>query len=124
MPRLLRSALGLWAIWVALLVAFMLVRPGPSTPTFWFFLVAVLATGGFLSQRQRDVASKDQGAYAAWSSRLAASGAIVDVEDDGHLYEWLDPLHWQVVFEALESLPREDRSLRQVLSAKFPEALP
>ena len=87
-------------------------------------MLAIFGAGGLLSRRQRTEAYQEQDAYAAWSDRLAASGAVVDVEDDGHLYEWLDPPQWQVVFEALEQLPLGGRSLHEVMQSKFPEVLP
>ena len=123
MSRLLRSSFGLWAIWASLLLAFLLVGPRPSTLAFWVFLVIIFVAGGLLSRKQRAEASQQQDAFTAWSGRLTASGAIVDVDDDGHLYEWLDAAQWQAVFEALEQLPPGGRSLRQVLATKFPEVL-
>jgi hypothetical protein len=49
---------------------------------------------------------------------------ILDVEDDGHLYEWLDPQQWQGVFAALEAMPPDSRSLRAAILATYPEVLP
>ena len=124
MLRLLRTPFGLWIVWAVLLILFAVVRPKPSTPAFWVLAVAVFAVGVFFWLGQRADDLRVQNAHGDWRKRLTATGAIIDVEDDGHLYEWLNPSDWQVVFAALEELPPGSRSLRQVLLNKFPGTLP
>jgi hypothetical protein len=56
-----------------------------------------------------------------WQARLSKLVPTIDVDDDGHLYEWLDPPQWEAVFAMLEQTPRESRSLRQAMEAVEPE---
>lgn len=123
MLQLLRSSFGLWLIWAALLLTFLVVRPTLYSATFWVLLVAVgFATIAPMGNSHREN-KKEQGAYAAWSNRLTSLSATIDVEDDGHLFEWLDPPHWQQVFVALEGMPVGSRSLRQAILVTFPDTL-
>lgn len=112
-----------WALWLALLLSFVLVRPRPSSLAFWVWAVSIVAVGLALIHRARVEAAADRAAFAQWSDRLARLGTLRDVEDDGHLYEWLDPPHWQEVFAALEAMPAHARSLRAALLATHPETL-
>jgi len=50
------------------------------------------------------VASKR--AFATWQARMQSLAPAMDVDDDGHLYEWLDPPQWEAVFSELESAKR------------------
>jgi hypothetical protein len=106
-----------------LLVAFVIVRPRPSRLAFWIWAGVVVAVGLGLMYRARIAAAADREAVARWSDRLTRLGALRDVEDDGHLYEWLDPPHWQEVFAALEAMPAGARSLRAAIRATHPEVL-
>jgi hypothetical protein len=67
------------------------------------------------------VASKR--AFATWQARMQSLAPAMDVDDDGHLYEWLDPPQWEAVFSELERVPRGSRSLRQAMSVVAPESL-
>ena len=69
-------------------------------------------------------AAAERAAFVQWSARLSGLGTLRDVDDDGHLYEWLDPPQWQEVFAALEAMPANARSLRSALLATHPEVLP
>jgi hypothetical protein len=117
------SPLVRWVVWLALLLSFVLVRPRASSLAFWLWAAAIVAVGLALMHRARVEATAEREAFAQWSSRLASLGALRDVEDDGHLYEWLDPPHWQDVFAALEAMPAHARSLRAALLATHPETL-
>lgn len=119
----LSSPVVQWAGWLALLLSFVLVRPRPSSLAFWLWAAGIVAAGLALMYRARVEAAAEREAFAQWSGRLASLGALRDVEDDGHLYEWLDPPHWQDVFAALEAMPSHARSLRAALLATHPEAL-
>jgi hypothetical protein len=123
MINLLRSSLVRWVIWLVLLLSFLIVRPRPFTFTFWAW-AAVVVGAGLLQMRQARVeALAEREAFVQWSDRLAGLGAVRDVEDDGHLYEWLDPPQWQEVFAALEAMPANTRSLRSAILATHPEVL-
>jgi hypothetical protein len=74
-------------------------------------------------RQARVEALAERGAFVQWSDRLAGLGALRDVEDDGHLQEWLDPPQWQEVFAALEAMPANARSLRSAILATHPEVL-
>ena len=54
---------------------------------------------------------------------MKALQVSVDVEDDGHLYEWLDTPQWLAVFSELERMPPASRSLRAALQSVAPEVL-
>src|SRR5215831_10900395 len=91
---LLRSSFGLLLLWLALGLVFLVVRPRPFTPVFWSMAGAVLLVALVQMRRARKEAAAEQAAFAEWERRLSALGAVRDVDDDGHLYEWLDPPHW------------------------------
>src|SRR5687768_16336698 len=55
-----------------------------------------------------------------WQTRLPTLVPVIDVADDGHLYEWLDPPQSEAVFALLEQAPRESRSLREAMEAVEP----
>ena len=82
-----------------------------------------MAAGLALMYRARVEAAGEREAFERWSERLTGLGTVRDVEDDGHLYEWLDPPHWQQVFAALEAMPPNSRSLRSAILATHPEVL-
>jgi hypothetical protein len=120
---ILRSPLALLLVWLALILSLLVVRPQPFGLAFWSLTAAVVLVGFAQMRRSRLEAVAEQDAFAHWSNRLSALGAVRDVEDDGHLYEWLDPPHWQDVFAALERMPAGSRSLRQAIRATHPEVL-
>jgi len=62
-------------------------------------------------------------AFSLWETRLHSLATTIDVEDDGHLYEWLDPPQWDAVFSELEKAPMGSRSLRKAMQAVAPEVL-
>lgn len=123
MIDLLRSSLGRWVIWLVLLLSFLIVRPRPFTLAFWAWAAVVVGAGLLQMRRAHSEAAAEREAFVRWSDRLAGLGALRDVEDDGHLHEWLDPPQWQDVFTALEAMPANARSLRSALLATHPEVL-
>jgi hypothetical protein len=123
MTDLLRSSLGRWGLWLVLLLLFLIVRPRPFSLAFWGLATAVVVAGLAQMWQARAEATAEQEAFTRWNDRLSRLGALRDVEDDGHLYEWLDPPQWQEVFAALEAMPAGARSLRSALLATHPEAL-
>ena len=82
-----------------------------------------IALGIWLMWRSHLESVASQRALATWQARLQALAPAMDVEDDGHLYEWLDPPQWQEVFAALEAMPANARSLRSAILATHPEVL-
>lgn len=120
---LLRSSLLRWVLWTACLLSFVVLRPRPFSLGFWIGAGGVVAAGLALMHRARVEAAAERQAFRQWTERLARLGALRDVEDDGHLYEWLDPPHWQEVFAALEAMPSHARSLRSAILATHPEVL-
>lgn len=123
MTNPLGSSLVRWVVWLLLLLSFLIVRPRPFTLTFWAWAAVIVGAGLFQMHQARVEARAEREAFARWSARLSGLGAFRDVEDDGHLYEWLDPPQWQEVFAALEAMPAEARSLRAAILATHPEAL-
>jgi hypothetical protein len=121
MLRLLRSASGIWLVWLVLLVALVFMRPHPSTALFWVLAIAVVGVGIVQMARSRSEDARERAAYAEWSHRLSELGARIDLEDDGHLFEWLDPPQWQQVFARLEAMPAGSRSLRKAIQSTYPE---
>jgi hypothetical protein len=112
-----------WVLWLVLLLSFVVVRPRPSSFAFWAWAAVVVAAGLAQMWRARAAAVAERKAFARWSDRLARLGVLRDVEDDGHLHEWLDPPQWQEVFAALEAMPADARSLRSAILATYPEVL-
>lgn len=89
MTNPLRSSLGRWVIWLVLLLSFVIVRPRPFTLAFWAWTAVVVGAGLLQMHQARVEALAEREAFVQWSDRLAGLGALRDVEDDGHLYEWL-----------------------------------
>jgi len=58
--------------------------------------------------------------FEIWQGRLKTLDPVIDVEDDGHLREWLDPPQWEAVFSELERTPKESRSLRNAIEKIAP----
>lgn len=123
MIKLLRSSLIWRGLWLACLLLFVIVRPRPSGLVFWIGAGVIVAAGLALMHRARVEAAAEREAFEQWSERLTGLQALRDVEDDGHLYEWLDPPHGQDVFAALEAMPPNARSLRSAILATHPEVL-
>ncbi len=123
MPKLLHSPLALSGVWLLLVLSFLVVRPRPFGLAFWVLTAAVALVGCAQMRRSWMNARADQAAFTDWSARLSALGVVRDVEEDGHLYEWLDPPEWQDVFAALENMPAGSRSLRQAILSTHPEVL-
>jgi hypothetical protein len=119
--KLLKSQFGLAVVWATLLAAFPVLRPRPGSGLFLFLLVCAFAAGLAYMWRSRAESRASQDAWKAWQVRVDALAAIIDVEDDGHVYEWLDPPQWEEVFFELERMPINSRSLRKAMSIVAPE---
>lgn len=123
MNRFLRSQFAHYVLWALLLLVFVVVRPRPWSPLFLslFGLTMALGIGLMWRSHLESVASKR--AFATWQARMQSLAPVMDVDDDGHLYEWLDPPQWEAVFSELERVPRGSRSLRQAMGVVAPESL-
>ncbi len=121
--RLLRSQFAHFVLWAAVLVVFVVVRPRPWSPLFLSLcgLAMVLGIGLMWRGHLESVASRR--AFATWQARMQSLAPSMDVDDDGHLYEWLDPPQWEAVFSELERVPSGSRSLRQAMGVVAPESL-
>lgn len=101
----------------------MVLRPNPSSYLFWGIAFAALAAGGLYMRAERLESKKSADEWATWEKRLNTLVDVNDVNDDGHLYEWLDPPQWEAVFAELERMPKGVRSLRKAMSAVSPDVL-
>jgi len=61
--------------------------------------------------------------WSRWELRLQSLVDVNDIEDDGHLYEWLDPSDWEKVFSELETMPQGSRNLRVAIDSVSPDVL-
>ncbi|NGY04731.1 hypothetical protein [Solimonas terrae] len=123
MKAFLHSQFAHYLVWASGLLLFLVLRPAPWSPPFIAIFTVIMALGLSLMWRARKETLEARAAFTAWQARLQSLAASIDVEDDGHLYEWLDPSQWHAVFLNLESVPIEARSLRRAIEAVAPEAL-
>ena len=113
--------LVLIVVWAALLVAFMSLRPAPSSFLFWVLIGSATAVGGvYMFLSRRDSAEMQRG-VSAWNRRIHQLVDVHDFEDDGHLAEYLDESERRTVIELLEQMPSGSRSLRRAIDAAAPE---
>ena len=122
MTRFLRSQFAHYLLWALLLLVFVIVRPRPWSPLFLWLLGLAMALGLWLMWRSHLEAVASRRAFAAWQARIQSLAPTIDVDDDGHLYEWLDPPQWEAVFSELERVPRGSRSLRRAMDVVVPRA--
>lgn len=120
MKHLLRSPLAHYLSWATVLVIALVARPAPGSPAFIILFGAAIVLGASLMLRSHFESREAKRAVEIWQARLSQVVPTIDVDDDGHLYEWLDPPQWEAVFTALEKMPRESRSLRQAMEAVAP----
>jgi hypothetical protein len=123
MIRLLRSQFAHYVLWALVLLVFVVVRPRLWSPLFVSLLGLTMTLGVGLMWRSHLESVASKRAFATWQARIRSLAPAMDVDDDGHLYEWLDPPQWQEVFAALEAMPADARSLRAAILATHPEAL-
>lgn len=123
MNRLLRSQFAHYVLWALLLLVIVVVRPRPWGLPFLSLFGVAMALGLGLMWRSRLESAASQRAIAAWQARMQLLAPAMDVDDDGHLYEWLDPPQWEAVFSELERMPSGSRSLRQAMGVVAPEGL-
>lgn len=121
--KFLLSPLVLFALWALALIACLVVRPRPWTPSFYALLAAVVVFGVLFRWRVHVGRKASKRVLSEWEARFKSVAPIVDVDDDGHLYEWLEPAEWEKVFVELEKIPKESRSLRQAMERIAPDAL-
>lgn len=125
MLRTFRSSRWLWGVWAAILIAFVVLQPGTSSPVFWgLAAAAVAATAAQMTIAYRR-ATVEQETIDGLSERLSALGAIVDLAegDDQDVLETLNDQQWEDVFLALAKMPRGSRSLRKAILQTHPQAL-
>jgi len=120
MNPILRSPLVHYLFWAAAVVTALVARPAPGSPSFVLLIGAALVLGVLLTLRTHLEIREAKRAFEMWQARLNMLVPVVDVADDGHLYEWLDPPQWEMVFAMLEQAPRESRSLRETMEAVAP----
>ena len=107
--------------WVAIVVAFVVARPTRGSPLFVLLIGAALVLGASMTLRTHLENRAEKRAFELWQARLRTLAPVMDVDDDGHLHEWLDPPQWEAVFAMLEQAPRESRSLRKAMEAVEPD---
>ena len=113
--------LVLIAVWAALLVAFMSIRPSPRSLLFWMLIGSAMAVGGvYMVLSRRENAEVERSANA-WNRRLRLLVDVHDFDDDGHLAEYLDESERRVVIELLEQMPPGSRSLRTAIATVAPD---
>lgn len=91
-----------------------------STVTKIIFVVGMVGGGLYMlfSRKEKKVAMNK---HAQWTKRLHQLVDHFDVDDDGHLIEWLNPETWEKVFADLEKTPKGSRSLKKAMSSVAPE---
>ena len=119
----LSPQLLLVAIWAGLLVTFMVLRPPPSSVSFWLCVGSAMLFGGLYMVLSRRESRRTAQSIGAWQRRVDALVDVRDDVDDGHLAESLDDAERRRVIEELERMPRGSRSLRRALSVVSPELL-
>jgi hypothetical protein len=120
-----RSSPWLWGVWAAILVAFVVLQPGTSSPVFWALAAAAIAATVAQMTLAYRRATVDQETIDGLSERLSSLGAILDLAegDDADVLETLNDQQWEDVFLALTKMPRGSRSLRKAILQTHPQAL-
>lgn len=121
MKEFLRSQFAHYLIWALSLLVLVVVRPQPWSPLFVGIFAVIMALSLSLMWRSHKETSEEKRRHSLWETRINVLAPIIDVDDDGHLYEWLDPPQWEEVFSMLEQTPKESRSLRKAMQAIAPE---
>jgi hypothetical protein len=85
--------------------------------------VAAGASYHALLHRGSEAAASYRQEASWWKARMDALGPTIDVDDDGHLFEWFDVPEWEQIFALLEELPPGSRSLRSAIESVAPDAL-
>src|SRR3989304_2971421 len=120
MNRFLSSQFAHYVLWALLLLLFVVVQPRPWSPLFLSLFGLAMALGIWLMWRSHLESVASKRAFATWQARIQSLAPAMDVDDDGHLYEWLDPPQWEAVFSELERVPSGSRSLRQAMGVVSP----
>src|SRR5436190_16876235 len=97
---------------------------GPDMLTWGFLLLC--GVGGALYfallRRGAEAAATYRQEAAWWKARMDALQPTIDVDDDGHLFEWFDVPEWERIFALLEASPPGARSLRSAIERVAPDA--
>jgi hypothetical protein len=108
-------------IWAALLVTMLILRPSRTSALFWILITPAFIAGGWQMVISRAESRKSVDDWSDWEQRLKSLAVIMDVDDDGHLYEWFDPPQWEAIFRSLEQMPKDSRSLRAAIISVVPD---
>ena len=108
-------------VWAACLVALIVMRPRVGSAGFWVLIVAAFVAGGAYMIDAYVQARRRKREAAEWLQRYRALVDVADAEDDGHLSEWFDAEEWQRIFQALERMPKGERSLRRAIATVDPD---
>jgi len=122
MNRFLRPRMMHYLVWAGGITLLLVLRPRPWSPIFLAGYGAVIVLGVFLEWQSHLETAAAKRVYAGWEARIKLLAPTIDVEDDGHLFEWLDPPQWEAVFHELEMMPNASRRLRQAMKIIAPEA--
>jgi hypothetical protein len=120
-----RSSLPLLlvAIWAALLIQFVVLRPRPYSFLFWLLVVSAMCFGGSYMLLSHFESRRVELEVTAWLRKLDQLVDVHDFEDDGHLAEYLDESERRRVLEELERMPSGARSLRRAIGIVSPDLL-
>jgi len=122
-PPLRPTPLFLIVVWAGLLIAFMIVRPAPTSLLFWVLIGSATAIGGVYMLLSHHESRQVQRDVTAWNRKVTQLADLHDFEDDGHLAEYLDHAERRRVIEELERMPPGARSLRRAIGTVAPELL-
>ena len=122
-PRYSGTSLLLVAVWAALLIIFMVVRPSPTSPLSWVLIGSAMFVGVLYMQRSSQESRQSEHATLAWLQQVHELVDVVDYRHDGHLPEYLDEVERRRVLEELRRMPSGSRSLRRALEIVSPELL-
>jgi hypothetical protein len=122
-PRYSGTPLLLIAIWAGLLIAFMIVRPSPTSPLSWALIGSAMFVGVLYMQRSSQESRQTERATLEWQKQVYDLVDVHDYADDGHLPEYLDEAERRRVLAELRRMPSGARSLRRALAIVSPELL-
>jgi hypothetical protein len=115
--------LVLIGLWAGLLITFMVLRPSPHSGLFWLLATSALIPGGAYMWLSHSESRRNQLAATAWIRQINQLVDVRDLEDDGHLAEYLDESERRRVVEELERMPPGARSLRRALGIVSPDLI-
>jgi len=122
MPAFSSSPFILFAIWVALIVCLFALKPADGAPIYIVVSTLAFVVAGVLMSRSKIESLAYGQAETDWQVQMDTLKPIIDVDDDGHLYDWLNPPEWEAVFAELAKMPANGRSLRAAMGVVSPES--